>query len=56
MAKGQSTVAGWPRLIYRPFTMKPQITEKSEWQQCVVELQQEQGITFKAFHRDDQHY
>ena len=29
-------------------------TEKSEWQQCVAQLQQEQGITFKAFHRDDQ--
>jgi hypothetical protein len=29
-------------------------TEKSEWQQCVAQLQQEHGITFKAFHRDDQ--
>lgn len=29
-------------------------TEKSAWQQCVAELQQEHGITFKAFHRDDQ--
>lgn len=29
-------------------------TEKSEWQQCVKKLQTEHGITFKAFHRDDQ--
>ena len=29
-------------------------TEKSEWQRCVTQLQQEHGITFKAFHRDDQ--
>ncbi len=29
-------------------------TEKSKWQQCVVQLEQEHGIVFKSFHRDDQ--
>lgn len=29
-------------------------TEKSEWQQCVAQLEQEHGIIFKSFHRDDQ--
>ena len=29
-------------------------TEKSEWQQCVITLQTQHGIAFKAFHRDDQ--
>jgi lipoate synthase len=29
-------------------------TEKSEWQQCVAQLKQGYGITFTAFHRDDQ--
>ena len=29
-------------------------TEKSEWQQCVAKLEQEHGIVFKSFHRDDQ--
>jgi hypothetical protein len=29
-------------------------TEKSEWQRCVAQLQQEHGIIFTAFHRDDQ--
>ena len=28
--------------------------EKSEWQRCVAQLEQEHGITFTAFHRDDQ--
>lgn len=29
-------------------------TEKSEWQQCVAQLEQEHAIVFKSFHRDDQ--
>jgi hypothetical protein len=29
-------------------------TEKSEWQRCVAQLQHQHGVTFKAFHRDDQ--
>lgn len=29
-------------------------TEKSEWRECVAKLQEDHGITFAAFHRDDQ--
>lgn len=29
-------------------------TEKSEWQQCVAQLQRDYEITFQAYHRDDQ--
>lgn len=29
-------------------------TEKSEWRECVAKLRKDHGITFAAFHRDDQ--
>lgn len=29
-------------------------TEKSEWQRCVLKLQEDYGVIFQAFHRNDQ--
>lgn len=29
-------------------------TEKSEWQRCVTKLQEDHGVIFQAFHRNDQ--